>query len=348
MQSACTVSTALRFGFSRNPILRRAFATVVIIMSYSVLQTAVAETVQQSTPAQFVDALNGVFGRQTTGRAVHAKGIVVEGSFTPSVAAATLSKAPHLQKTKVPVTGRFSNFAGVLNVPDTAPGASPRGLALKFHLPDGSVTDLVTHSFNGFPAPTADEFRRLLIALGTSGPGVASPTPAQKYLASHPVAKTFLESQPPPPVSYGTISYFGVNAFRFINAAGKATTVRYRFEPVDGNHFLPKEQIAAADADYLATELTQRLAKTPARFKVSVQIAEPEDDASDPSVAWPDSRRRVDIGVLEITRVLPDSEAQQRALLFLPLALPPGIEAADPMLKARQDAYPVSFSRRHQ
>jgi catalase len=79
---------------------------------------------------------------------------------------------------------------------------------LKFHLPDGSETDLVTHSFNGFPTPTADEFRQFLIALGSSGPGVAAPTPADTYLATHPIAKSFLESQQPPPVSYATLSYF--------------------------------------------------------------------------------------------------------------------------------------------
>ena len=39
---------------------------------------------QKSTPAELVDALNGVFGKQTDNRAVHAKGIVLEGKFTPS------------------------------------------------------------------------------------------------------------------------------------------------------------------------------------------------------------------------------------------------------------------------
>jgi len=45
---------------------------------------------QISTPDQMVDALNGVFGKQTTNRAVHAKGIVLTGSFMPSGAAASL------------------------------------------------------------------------------------------------------------------------------------------------------------------------------------------------------------------------------------------------------------------
>jgi catalase len=39
-----------------------------------------------ASPAGLVDALNGVFGKQIHGRAIHAKGVVLEGTFTPSAA----------------------------------------------------------------------------------------------------------------------------------------------------------------------------------------------------------------------------------------------------------------------
>src|SRR5258708_37753177 len=96
---------------------------------------------QSSTPAELVDALNLLFGKQSDGRAVHAKGIVLTGRFSPASDAATLSKAPHFS-TSVPVIVRFSNFAGKTDIADTDPLANPRGLALKFQLPDGSETDL--------------------------------------------------------------------------------------------------------------------------------------------------------------------------------------------------------------
>jgi catalase len=147
-----------------------------VVMSQENMHTRAAPLPQRSTPAELVDALNLVFGQQTYGRAVHAKGIVLEGRFLPSPAAASVSTAAHFQQA-VPVTVRFSDFAGLPSVFDTDALANPRGLALKFHLPDGSDTDLVTHSFNGFPAASADEFRQFLIALGTSRPGVAAPTP---------------------------------------------------------------------------------------------------------------------------------------------------------------------------
>ena len=273
---------------------------------------------------------------------------MLEGRFIPSPSAATLSKAPHFQKVAVPVTVRFSDFAGIPTVSDTDALANPRGLALKFHLPDGSETDLVIHSFNGFPAATTDEFRRFLIALGSSGPGVAAPTPADTYLATHPIAKSFLESQQPPPVSYATLTYFGVNSFKFTNAQGQVSFGRYRIEPQAGNQFLPAEEVAKAAPDYLANEIRQRVARSPVRLNLRVQIPEPGDKIDDPSIAWPDTRKIVDIGVIEITKVVPDSDAAERALLFLPAELPEGIEPADPMIQARNAAYIVSYGRRHQ
>ena len=104
-----------------------------------------------TTPESFVDALNSAFGKQTTQRAAHAKGVVLLGKFVPSAEAASVSKALHF-KHEVPVTVRFSANTGMPKIADADPRATPRGLAIKFRLPDGSDTDLVTHSYNGFPA----------------------------------------------------------------------------------------------------------------------------------------------------------------------------------------------------
>ena len=60
-----------------------------------------------TTPELFVDALNSAFGKQTTQRAAHAKGVVLLGKFVPSAEAASVSKALHF-KHEVPVTVRFS------------------------------------------------------------------------------------------------------------------------------------------------------------------------------------------------------------------------------------------------
>ena len=338
----------LIIGLLSLAMARAADAAQPAAVDAATAPSAVASAGTASTPTQLVDALNLVFGKQTDNRAVHAKGIVLHGRFIPSSKAAELSQAPHFQKDAVPLTVRFSNFAGVPTVPDNDGLANPRGLALKFQLPDGTVTDLVTHSFNGFPAPTADDFRQFLIALGTSGPGVTHPTPADTYLAAHPVAKTFLETQKLPPVSYATLPYFGVNTFKFTSAGGVSRYGRYRIIPMVGEQLLTAEQAKQAPAGYLAEEIRQRTARAPVRFRMLVQLAADGDKLEDPSIAWPETRTTIDVGVIEITSVAADSDAEQRALMFLPTALPAGIEAADPMIAARGAAYPVSYRRRHQ
>jgi catalase len=301
---------------------------------------------QPFTPAQLVDALNAVFGKQTDNRAVHAKGVVLEGKFTPSPEAASLSKAPHLQSTAVPVTVRFSDFAGVPAIPDTDPNASPRGFAVKFHLPDGTDTDLVTHSYKGFPTAAAEEFRDLLLALAASGPDAPKPTPLEKFFETHPIAKTFLTAEKPAPVSFGTLPYFGVNAFKLTNAKGDVTYVRFQLQPEAGAQYLTKEQLAAAGPNYLMEEIVKRVGERPVRFKYVAQIAEQGDKLDDPSIAWPDDRKTVELGTIEIDKAVADSDAAQRALLFIENAVPPGIEPEDPMINIRSQAYAISFARR--
>ena len=302
---------------------------------------------QRSLPVELVDALNAVFGKQTDNRAVHAKGIVLEGKFTPSANAASLTKAPHLQAgTTVPVTVRFSDFAGVPTIPDTDPNASPRGMAVKFKLPDGSNSDLVMHSYNGFPTATAEEFRDLLLALAASGKDAPKPTPLEKFFETHPIAKTFLTAEKPAPVSFATLPYYAVNSFKFTNAKGDSTIVRYQMLPEGDAEYL-KEQLAAAGPNYLEEEIRKRVADGPVRMKLQVQLAEPGDKIEDPAIAWPDSRKTVELGVVEFDKVDPDSDAAQRALLFIENAVPAGIEPADPMVDIRSQAYAVSFARRH-
>jgi catalase len=205
------------------------------------------------------------------------KGIVLEGTFTPRKRASSISKAPHLQHIAVPVTVRFSDFSGIPNIADNHELANPRGLAIKFLLSDGSATDMVTHLFNGFPSATADDFHDLLIALGTSGPGVAKPTSLDTYLGSHPVAKTFLTTQKPAPVSFAALPYYGVNTFKFIAADGKTTYGRYQLLPISGEHYLSADEAAKAAPNYLGDEILRRVKQAPVLFKLVLQIAEKGD-----------------------------------------------------------------------
>jgi catalase len=322
-------------------------ALIAGMLSSSCASAQGAPASPTANPAALVDALNGVFGKQVHGRAIHAKGIVLEGTFTPYASAAALSRAKHFQGAVIPVTVRFSNFAGIPAISDTDGLATPRGFAVKFHLASGADTDLVTHSFNGFPSPTAEEFRELMVAIGTSGPGTPSPTPAEAFMGTHPSAKFFFDHLTPPPESFATIPYYGVNSFRFTNAKNQSQFGRYEIVPQAGAHFLSKEDIVRAGANYLEEDIARRVAVAPVKFTLQVQLAAKGDQIDNPAITWPDSRATVKLGVITITHVVENSEVAERQLMFTPSAVTDGVATADPMIEARNAAYGVSYARRH-
>jgi catalase len=296
------------------------------------------------TPGQLVDAQHKGFGYHG-GRAVHAKGIILEGTFTPAPQAATLTVARHLQKERSNIIVRFSNFTSLLNIPDNLKEANARGCAIKFLGTDGFTTDIVAHSYNGFPVKTTDDFRDFLMALAASGPDAAKPTEVDVYLEGHPSTKAFVMNQKNP-ASYATVSYFAANSFKFTNAAGISTYIRYQFIPQEGEQLLTDDELAAKDSSFLQDDIRARIALKPVKINMIAQLAGQNDVIDDPSVAWPDTREKVLLGVLEINKVASNSSEQDKALVFIPNNIPEGIESADPMLDFRSKAYPISLKGR--
>jgi catalase len=295
-------------------------------------------------PAELVRDIHAIFGEHHA-RAVHAKGVVLNAAFEPTEQARQLSRA-NVFAGKIQATVRLSNTTGFPEIPDADPNASPRGLAVKFKLDNGSEMDLVTHSFNGFPAATAAEFHNFLQAAAASGPGAAKPTPIEKYLQSHPEAVPFVTQQKPPPESFATTAYFGVNAFAFVDAAGKKTTLRYRIVPQAGEKYLGAASAASKGPNYLVEEIAARTARAPVIFDWMAQIAQPSDKVDDPSIPWPEGRQLVKLGTLTITGVAADQAGLSRSLVFLPNNVPAGVEPVDPMIDVRSAAYPISFGER--
>lgn len=308
---------------------------------------AIAESEKPITE-QIVNTLTKLSGGPHQGyRANHAKGIVVQGEFVPAKSAAGLSKAVHLQTTPSPVTVRFSNATGVPTIPDADGNAFPKGIAIRFQLADGAYTDMVSISTNGFPAAKPEDFLGLLNAIAASGPDAAKPTPIEQFLGSHPAALAFVQMPKPAPVSFATEAFYGVNAFKFTNAKGQVQYGRYRITPVGGAEFLSKEETTKATPNYLIDELPARLSKAPAKFNITVQLAEKGDDVNDPTAVWPDSRKQVALGTLTLKNVDANGAKFEKATMFNPLALVDGIEASeDPILLARPGAYAVSYGRR--
>jgi catalase len=298
----------------------------------------------KETPLSMVNALHTAFGDHHA-RAVHTKGVILEGTFTPAPEAKTIVKEPIFAGGELPVIARFSLFAGVPDLPDNDDGASPAGLGLKIKAPDGDDFDIEANQHKDFIVSTFDEFAVFLRALGATKPQTPHPNPVEQFLASHPHAKQFLSSRTYPS-SYAQATYWGVNSLKFTNSAGESTFVRYRLEPAAGEHYLAPEERKAQSASYLQNEITSRVGKEPVVFTLLVQIADKEDKVQDPAIAWPDTRKTVKLGTITLTKRPADPDTAQKELLFLPGQSHDGVEPADPMLVMRNIAYPISLGQR--
>jgi catalase len=328
-----------------EPLMKLRFVAIALMMLAFVTSGA-ASADDQPLEVQIVDALNKAFGVHPGFRANHAKGIVTEGTFKASSAAASLSKAAIFNGATIPVTVRFSDSTGIPNLPDGAAEANPHGMAIKYHLPDGSETDMVINSLKFFLVATGEEFRDLFLAIAASPPGAPKPTKLDEFAAAHPSVGA-ASATVATPDSYADEEYYGVDAFIFVNKSGKRQAVRYQAVPNRVVHISPADAAKRAP-DFLSTELTQRLKRGPVTFHLKVQVAGSGDPTRDPTKAWPETRGIVDLGVITITRVVPDSDEAQKKLLFIPTALTDGIEASDdPLIELRGGAYAVSFSRRN-
>jgi catalase len=130
---------------------------VVAALVVGILAAIQPATIRAEDGAQLVDDLRAAFGKHHA-RANHAKGVILEGTFSPTKDGRALSKAAVFAGTTVPVTIRLSDGTGIPDIPDNIGEANPRGLAIKFRSGGDADMDVVTHSFNGFPTATTDEF----------------------------------------------------------------------------------------------------------------------------------------------------------------------------------------------
>jgi len=294
-----------------------------------------------------IQAFDDLSGLHPGFRPAHAKGILLSGVFTPSPGGKSLTRAPHLQRSSTPATVRFSDATGIPAIPDNDLNASPRGIAIRFHLAEHVHTDIIAHSTDGFPTRTAQEFLEFLRAAHASGPGAAKPTALESFLAAHPAALRFVQTPKPIPSSYAKESYFAVNAYKFTNHSGVARFGRFRVRPDGGSEYLSPEIAAAKPGDFLIDEIKHRIATGPTRLRITVQLAEAGDVVDDSTVQWPESRTQIDFGMLQLTAVALNNEAEQNRIIFDPIPRVEGIDSSgDPLLEPRAAIYLASGRRR--
>jgi catalase len=295
-----------------------------------------------------VAAANAIFGVHPGSRAFHAKGIWCEGTFTAAPEAAALTRAEPFQGDEVPAIVRFSNGSGDPESNDATREA--RGMAVKLRpSPDGEL-DILGTTNAAFATRTPEDFLELL-RLRAPDPETGQPDMEAlgEFLARHPESQAAIQSVigMEPPASFAQLAYFSPHTFRMVPADGDATWVRYRWSPEAGTATIPDDEARERGRDYLRQELAERLTGGTVGFELLIQVAEEGDPLDDPTAIWPDERRLLSGGRLELTAVIDDPEGGENIHVFDPTRAPDGIELSDdPVLHARPKAYSVSAYRR--
>jgi catalase len=304
-------------------------------------------TPNELTPARFVDGFEQVNGVHPSFRRNHARGVGVSGFFESNGNGVRLSKALVFRSGRVPVLGRFSFGGGQPDAPDTPDAV--RGLGLQFAQPDGELWRTAMINLPVFPFRTPEAFYEQMIA-SKADPKTGKPDPAKmkEFLARHPEtaeALTVIKGQPFSS-GFANSTFHGLNAFRFINAAGESTPVRWILTPMQ-----PFETASAAspppDKNYLFDALIAQIHRQPLRWRLVVIVGQLGDPTHDATIAWPAEREQVDVGTVTLDRVESDDTSASRDINFDPLVLPAGIAPSDdPLLSARSAVYSRAFTRR--
>ena len=298
-------------------------------------------------PGEILQVLDDLNGPHPGYRPAHAKGILIAGRFTPSPAARSLTRAPHAERAWTPVTVRFSDATGIPAIPDNVPDAAPRGMAIRFHLAEHVHTDIISHSVDGFPVRTAEEFLEFLTAVRGSGASVPGPKPIEAFLGAHPAALAFVQAPKPVPASFASESFYAINAYRFTNPNGTVRYGRYRIRPEGEGRYLDAEAAAREGPDFLFDEIKNALDRGPKRLHIAVQLADDGDVTGDATVHWPAGRTEVDFGTVELLSPLPNQAAEQQHIIFDPIPRVDGIDPSDdPLLEPRASIYLMSGRRR--
>lgn len=299
-------------------------------------------------PNTFLNQFESTFGKFEGFRRSGAKGICATGEFVGSADARALSAASAFSGSPVPVVARFSVGGANPKAPDNA--RSQRNLALQFNLPNGEQWQMGNISAPVFGASSPQQFFGRLASL--------QPDPVTKMPDAAKV-KAFAEANPevllqgkyfasqPVPASFGTVNYWGVHAFGFVNTGGTRQFGKWIFEPVGGLQGLTDDEAKAKGPAFLFDDLRQRVKDGKVAFNFNLELAQADDKIDSATVPLPEGRKKVNLGLLKITSVAEDSGGECLTITYNPMVLPKGVEpSGDPMLAARAAPYAVGLGRR--
>jgi len=332
---------------SQSPA-RSVFASLVLIAvviggaAAAFAYTAGWLSPQRLTPNKLVDALTPPTGEPLGHRRNHAKGICFTGVFEANGAGTALSRAQVFTRGQYPVLGRFNLATANPNAPDAT--VRVRGLGLRIATPDGQEWRSAMIDPPFFPVSTPQTFYELLLASGSKDSNAMT-----TFAAAHPEFAPFAAwaKSAPWTGSYAEDRYNSLNSFIFTDSPGVEKTVRWSLLPAARPVSVSPDDLAKRGPNFLEQEITERVRGGPQRWTMVVTVANPGDPTADPTKAWPEDRRAVDVGTLTVQAIQAEPDGPCRDINFDPAVLPSGISTSDdPFPAARSAAYMKSFDRR--
>jgi catalase len=147
--------------------------------------------------------------------------------------------------------------------------------------------------------------------------------------------------------SYAEDRFNGLNSFVFTDSSGAEHTVRWSLRPAAQPVPVSPDDLAKRGPDFLEQEINERVRGGPQHWSIVMTVANPGDPTADPSKAWPEDRRTVDVGTLTVQQIQAEHDGPCRDINFDPTVLPSGIRTSDdPFPAARSSVYAKSFDRR--
>ncbi|SDK24218.1 catalase [Streptomyces indicus] len=291
-------------------------------------------------------------------RVVHARGAGAYGFFEPYESCAEFTRAAFLQDPSVrtPVFVRFSTVQGPRGSADTV--RDVRGFATKFYTSEGNY-DLVGNNFPVFFIQDGIKFPDFVHAVKPE-PHNDIPTGA----SAHDTLWDFVSLQPETlhtimwlmsdraiPRSYRMMQGFGVHTFRFVNAEGRGTFVKFHWKPKLGVHSLvwdEAQECQGRDPDFNRRDLWDAIASGAyPEYELGVQLVPEEDefnfdfDLLDPTKIIPEEQVPVrPVGRMVLDRNPDNFFAETEQVAFHTANVVPGIDFTnDPLLQARNFSY---------
>lgn len=295
------------------------------------------------TPERMIAALTPPDGVPLGHRRNHAKGICFTGVFEANGNGVELSQAKVFERGTYPALGRFNLGTADPNAVDAT--VRVRGMGLQIAAADGEEWRMALINPPFFAVSTPQAFHDLLIASGKKDPEAM-----KTFIRANPEFAAFAAWARTAPwtTSYAEEPYHGLNSFIFTDAKGGERAVRWSLLPTAKGVPVSQAELDKRGPDFLEQEITERVQTAgPQRWTMVTTVADPGDPTADPSKAWPESRRMVQVGTLVVQRIEPERNGSCRDINFDPTVLPRGIRVSDdPFPAARSSVYRKSYDLR--